>query len=72
MEKEFDNMKQLNENVLANVCGGGKKGANLFLSGMVGAAEGVTYCAQAGMFIPWQGYALCAAGGAAAGIIWPH
>ncbi|EHJ55669.1 hypothetical protein HMPREF9318_02106 [Streptococcus urinalis FB127-CNA-2] len=50
--------------------GGGKKGADLILSGAVGAAQGVVYCAQAGgVFMTWQGYALCAAGGAAASII---
>lgn len=72
MIKDFNDMEQMNENILAGICGGGKNGANLFLSGVADAAEGVAMCAQVGMFIPWQGYALCAAGGAAAGIIWPH
>lgn len=42
---------------------------------MAGAAQGVTVCAQTGVFIPWQGYILCGAAGAAGAatnIIWPH
>ncbi|HHJ4985996.1 TPA: Blp family class II bacteriocin [Streptococcus pyogenes] len=41
-------------------------------AGMAGAAQGVTVCAQTGVFIPWQGYILCGAAGAATNIIWPH
>lgn len=60
------------KNGLAIINGGGKDGANIFLTGMAGAAQGVTVCAQTGVFIPWQGYLLCGAAGAATNIIWPH
>lgn len=33
---------------------------------------GSEVCAQTGVFIPWQGYILCGAAGAATNIIWPH
>ena len=57
------------KNGLAIINGGGKDGANIFLTGMAGAAQGVTVCAQTGVFIP---YILCGAAGAATNIIWPH
>ncbi|HEP1684037.1 TPA: bacteriocin [Streptococcus pyogenes] len=60
------------KNGLAIINGDGKDGANIFLTGMAGAAQGVTVCAQTGVFIPWQGYILCVAAGAATNIIWPH
>ncbi|HFH9305813.1 TPA: bacteriocin [Streptococcus pyogenes] len=54
---------------MAIINGGGKDGANIFLTGMAGAEQGVTVCAQTGVFIPWQGYILCGAAGAATNII---
>ncbi|AXQ79133.1 bacteriocin [Streptococcus chenjunshii] len=57
---------------LSTVEGGGKNSANAFLTGFGGAVEGVVLCAQAGMFLPPHAYAACAAGGAAASLIWPH
>lgn len=72
MKKNIEDTEVLKEHVLASINGGGKDGANIFLTGMAGAAQGVTVCAQTGVFIPWQGYFLCGAAGAATNIIWPH
>ena len=44
----------------------------MFLSGVNGAVNGVALCLQAVPFPTPQIYALCAAGGAAAAIIWPR
>ena len=45
---------------------------NTILNGFGGAVEGVVFCAQAGAFVPLPAYAVCAAGGAVASLIWPH
>lgn len=44
----------------------------MFLSAVAGAANGIVTCAQFGLYIPWQGYAVCAVGGAASNLIWPR
>lgn len=43
MIKEFNDMEQMNETVLDSICGGSNNGANLFLSGVVGAAAGIIW-----------------------------
>ena len=70
--KAIEQFGVMNEVELSAVEGGGKASANTFLNGFGGAVEGVVFCAQAGSFVPLPAYAVCAAGGAVASLIWPH
>ena len=72
MEQSVTSMLILSDETLTTIHGGGKKEANMFLSGVNGAVNGVALCLQAVPFPTPQIYALCAAGGAAAAIIWPR
>ncbi|MGE9835012.1 Blp family class II bacteriocin [Streptococcus orisratti] len=70
--KAFEQFEVLEAEFLSTVEGGGKDSADAFLTGFGGAVQGVVFCAQAGIFVPPYVYAACAAGGAAASLIWPH
>ena len=68
--KTLEQCEVMDEMVLSNIEGGGKNAADAFLTGFGGAVQGVVFCAQTGAFVPLQVYAVCAAGGAAASLIW--
>ena len=70
--KAYEQLDAMTDAELSAVEGGGKASANTFLNGFGGAVEGVVFCAQAGAFVPLPAYAVCAAGGAVASLIWPH
>ncbi|MFU2163915.1 Blp family class II bacteriocin [Streptococcus pluranimalium] len=72
MTNVVTNLPMLSEEMLTDIQGGGKNGADLFLAGVGGAVEGVALCLQAVPFPTPQIYAVCAAGGAVAAIIWPR
>ena len=65
-------VNELSDVQLSEISGGGKSGANTFLAGAAGAAEGVMFCAQAGVCVPPAVYVACAGAGAIAGIVFPH
>lgn len=69
---KLDNCLTLPEEKLSSVNGGGKEAANMFLSGTVGAVQGLAFCAQTIPFPNPYVYVACAAGGATAAIIWPQ
>ena len=54
------------------ITAGDKQLADRFLSGVGGAVEGLSLCAQTIPFPTPQIYLICAAGGAAASVLWPH
>ncbi|MBF0805429.1 MULTISPECIES: Blp family class II bacteriocin [unclassified Streptococcus] len=64
--------EKLDTKNLVEVRGGGAREGDMFLSAAAGAANGIAMCAQFGLYIPWQGYAVCAVGGAASNLIWPR
>ncbi len=64
--------EKLDTKNLSSVRGGGAREGDMFLSAVAGAANGIVTCAQFGLYIPWQGYAVCAVGGAASNLIWPR
>ena len=70
--KVYKEIHELSMNDLSKVSGGGKREGDLFLSGVSGAAEGVLLCSQSGAFVMPATYLLCAAGGAAIGMMFPH
>lgn len=72
MKNDIQKISILTEQELQFISGGGKNGGDLFLTGVGGAVEGVALCLQAVPFPTPQIYAICAAGGAAAAIIWPR
>ena len=58
--------------VKIKITAGDKQLADAFLSGVGGAVEGISLCMQTIPFPTPQIYLICAAGGAAASVLWPH
>lgn len=72
MEQSVNNFIILSDEKLTMITAGDKQLADRFLSGVGGAVEGLSLCAQTIPFPTPQIYLICAAGGAAAAVLWPH
>ena len=72
MEQSVNNVFILSEEKLTTITAGDKQLADAFLSGVGGAVEGISLCMQTIPFPTPQIYLICAAGGAAASVLWPH
>ena len=72
MEQSVNNFFILSDEKLTTVTAGDKQLADAFLSGVGGAVEGISLCMQTIPFPTPQIYLICAAGGAAAAVLWPH
>ena len=67
----IENFNTLDLETLASVEGGGKRTADVFLSSVGGAAEGVYYCAGVGALTPYTVVG-CADIGAVVGSFFPQ
>lgn len=72
MEQSVNNLFILSDEKLTTITAGDKNAADMFLNGVGGAVEGLSLCAQTIPFPTPQIYLICAAGGAAASVLWPH
>ena len=72
MEQSVNNFFILSDEKLTTITAGDKQLADAFLSGVGGAVEGISLCMQTIPFPAPQIYLICAAGGAAASVLWPH
>ncbi|MGT2750458.1 Blp family class II bacteriocin [Streptococcus orisasini] len=67
----MNNYRNLNDNELSEIFGGSKRNGDLFLSGVAGAAEGVTTCATNGIIVPAH-LAVCGVVGAGLNMVFPR
>ena len=72
MEQSVNNLFILSDEKLTTITAGDKNAADMFLNGVGGAVEGLALCMQTIPFPTPQIYLICAAGGAAASVLWPH